>query len=407
MTQAFSSNNHTPAVVHPALFLSSLSFFFLVFMLPIYSKSLGASALTIGGLYAVFTVTTAIVRPVVGWALDHYGRKRFFVAAMMSSAVAMGLFAFASGIGGLYLARLVQGIAASLRLISAQTIGADLSSPEDRGKTMGRIGEISARAGIIGVFAGIFAMETLGRATGWQVVFMGYAAMAVVGMALAWQRVPETRPPVPLLGTSSGGLSHPLLWLLLIVFTTGASEALIRPIYIIFLQDKFTTDIGTLAWAFLPSAIVASVLPSRLGGLSDRFGRAPLMAAGILVSGIGSLLLPSIPNLTWLIVLYTLQAVGLAMASPAVAAMVADLTGSDMRGRAYGMYQFALNVGATLGPLLGGWLYDAAGQSIPFYLNGAVLCASAVGVVFLLKPPTQSTTETQPGLAPRLYKRCK
>ncbi len=385
MTQAFRPRNDTAAVMHPALFLNSLSFFFLILMLPIYSKWLGASAFKIGGLYAVFTVTIAILRPVIGWALDHYGRKPFFVAALMSYAVAMGLFALAKGIGGLYLARLVQGIAASLLLISAQTIAADLSSPEDWGKVMGRIEEIRARAGIIGVFAGLYALFFLGRDTGWQVVFMGFAAMAVLGMVLAWKQVPEIQPSPPTRSSPNGGLSRPLLWLMLIAFMTEASDALIRPIYMIFLQDKFTTDVGTLASAFLPAAIVASVLPSRLGGLSDRYGRVPLMAVGILVSGMVSFLLPTLPNLIWLIVLYTLQGVGFAMSTPAVAAMVADLTGKERRGRAYGMYQFALNGGATVGPLLGGWLYDTAGQAVPFYLNGAVLCASAVAAVFLLK----------------------
>ena len=395
MSQASGPTPATATALHRPLFLSSLPFFFLTFMLPVYGKSLGASALMIGGLYAVFTVITAVVRPLIGWGLDHYGRKRFFVAAMLSYVLAMVLFAFAKGIGGLYLARLVQGIAASLLLISAQTIVSDLSSPEDRGRAMGRLQEIRARGSLIGVFAGIVALLNLGQETGWQVLFMGYAAMAVLGAALAWKQAPETRPAaVAPLDSPHAGLSRPLFWLLIIAFTTGAAEALIRPIYMIFLQDTLTTNLETLAWAFLPAGIVVSILPSRLGALSDRFGRAPLMALGVLIAGLGSLLLPSLPNLTWLIVLYTLQAVGLSMAAPAVAAMVADLTGSETRGRAYGMYQFVLNAGAALGPLLGGWLYDVVGKTVPFYLTGAVLCASAVGVVFLLKQPAQRAPET-------------
>jgi DHA1 family multidrug resistance protein-like MFS transporter len=155
----------------------------------------------------------------------------------------------------------------------------------------------------------------------------------------------------------------------------------------IFLQDRFTTNVPTLAIAYIPAALVYAYLPGHAGGLSDRFGRAPLMAIGLVGAGIVSMWMPSMTSLILLAGLWVLESVGLSAASPAEAALVADLTGENVRGTGYGLYMFASGFGLTLGPLLGGWLYDAAGHAVPFYVNGVLLFVGAGLVMWLLGGP--------------------
>jgi MFS family permease len=228
-------------------------------------------------------------------------------------------------------------------------------------------------------------MFSLSRRAAWQAAFTVYAVLAVVGALIAWKKVPETRRCSSVSVESGDSISRRLLTLLVIVFTTGVSTAMISPIYLIYVQDKFTTNVAVLAWAFLPAGILYSFLPSRLGKLSDRLGRAVPMAMGLGLAGLLSALLPKLPSIPWLVTLYTLSSVGWAMADPAEAAMVAYLTGEERRGRAYGLYKFTESLGAAFGPLLGGWLYDAVGQAVPFYVNGIVLFASAIWILLLLR----------------------
>ena len=355
----------------------------LPFLLPIYAKRLGASALGIGGLFTIAQFMLVLCRPAIGWALDRCGRKVFFVICIACYTGAMGLFALASSLTMLYLAQLVQGLSTALIWTSAYTIATELAPPTQQGQVMGSIDEYSSRGALLGIAITLALLSWLSFSTAWHLLFLSYALLAVGGMWLAATRIPETRPPHFVPAERQPLVWGPLARVMAIVFVSQLCLAMIRPVFWIFLQDDFTTDVRLLALAFIPDTLIDSFLPSRMGSLSDRFGRVPLIIAGLTWTGLCSLLVPAWPHLAWLIAFWSLRTLGLAMAVPPQKALVSDLTATAKRGAGYGLYTFTASLGAAIGPLLGGWLYDSVGRTIPFYLTGIVLLAS-FGWVFLL-----------------------
>ncbi len=362
------------------VFLGSTAFVYLNFSLPVYVREQQVDAVVIGGMYTVFTVTMLICRPLVGWALDRFGRRPFFASAFAFYTLAMLAFSGADSVSAFYLARFLQGIGASLMWVSARTIIAD-GPPATQGSAMGHLLATSVRGSMVGATWGFTLLGFLPFERAWQLAFAGYALAAAAGFVLALRRFRP--PPFPRQNdTEPLRLTPVQVRLLVVVLLSGFSSALIEPIYLIFLKDKFDLSVIVLAAAFLPAGLVFAVLPRYAGGWSDRFGRAPLIAAGMASAAMVSATLPWLPSLLLVAFCYVLFATAWAAANPAQDALLSDLAPAGQRGRLFGWKEAAANLGAALGPLAGGALYDYWSQAAAFAVNGALLLISAALVMW-------------------------
>ena len=116
-----------PNVLRLPIVFGTFFMAFLTFALPIYGKTLGASALEIGGLFSVLALVMTFLRPLAGWAMDRLGRKPFFIAALLCYAAAMLIFAFVNSIPGMYAAQVLRGLGSAMMGITAYTIATELS----------------------------------------------------------------------------------------------------------------------------------------------------------------------------------------------------------------------------------------------------------------------------------------
>ena len=373
-----------------AAFWVSFPFGILSFVLPIYGKELGATALEVGGFFSAISFVPVIVRPFLGRALDRWGRRPFLLLGLLGYVVAMVAFCLADTVWLLTIARFIQGMGQAFLWLSAYAIVADLAAETGRGHDFGVIDEATNRGAIIGTTAGFFAIFALESADlGWRQIwfwlFAAYTIPALLALWIGWRDVQETRPHATTQPIESRPVSGQLLALMIIVFVTGASTAMVWPLLMVFLQDALGAEVWELSLAYLPAALISAFLPSHMGRVADWLGRKTPMIAGLLVGALASALIPHLRSIVPLIILWAVESLGYTASVPAERAFVADVAGEDTRGTSYGLYTFAYFLGAALGPLAGGWLYDNLGHAMPFYLNTVVLIVGALLVAAVLR----------------------
>jgi MFS family permease len=104
------------------IFLCSGPLLMLQFFLPVYAKRLGASTTTIGTLVALFTIGMMLARPVLGWSIDRFGPRRFFIGGLLCYTGAMVVFAMASTVSILSVAQMLRGMAGALTWVASYTM---------------------------------------------------------------------------------------------------------------------------------------------------------------------------------------------------------------------------------------------------------------------------------------------
>jgi DHA1 family tetracycline resistance protein-like MFS transporter len=124
---------------------------------------------------------------------------------------------------------------------------------------------------------------------------------------------------------------------------------------------------GWLTFAYASMQFVFSPI---LGGLSDRFGRRPIILISLLGLGIDYIFLYLAPTLFWLFIGRVIA--GICGASFTTAsAYIADISTPDKRAQNFGMIGAAFGLGFIVGPLLGS-LFSQFGVRVPF-LVAAIL----------------------------------
>ena len=392
--------------VYAAVLLAFLDNFALLPLIGPRAQELGADAFGVGVAVAAYSLTNLVLNLAGGSLTDRFGRRTVILISLAGSPLCLALYGLASTLPMFLAVRVLHGALGGALMAGLFALLADLAPEGRRGTAVGRAGALIGLAAVIGPGGAGFAAREYGTA---PVLFV-LAGILAIGLVLVWRFLPETLPETERTTTSPGTwrrlLADPRVRVAcLAIFGLEAAVGIVTG----FLKDgiiarqivigmdperalRYAT--GAQGGLFSIFAVVAIVLMlSPLARTVDKRGIVGVAVFGLLITAASTTVLAVSGDLTADIVGIALYGVGFGLIFPASAAMVGIAVLLSERGRAYGLWNAAFDMGLVVGPLAAGIAATAAGLA-PFWVAGLLLLGVVAVIPLANRPSLAGPTAT-------------
>ena len=342
-------------------------------LLPLYMVTvLGTSILTVGIIEGIAEATASITKIFSGVISDWLGKRKLLaVIGYGLAAFTKPVFPLASSVGWIVTARFVDRIGKGIRGAPRDALVADLAPPELRGASFGLRQSMDTVGAFIGPLLAMGLMLLWAndfRMVFWVAVIPAFISFALMAFAV---EEPATRSDAKRskLTFRDGARLPTAVW----VVVAGAGVltlARFSEAFLILRAQNVGLSLALAPLILVVMNIVYALAATPAGIIADKMGRT-----GILLCGIGCLigadLVLAFASTIWAamagVVLWGLH---MGLTQGLLATMVADVAPADLRGTAFGLFNFVIGIAMLIASVLAGGLWDWVGPQATF-LAGA------------------------------------
>lgn len=397
------------AVLASIAFFVALGFGIVVPSIPIFAETFGASALAASAVVSAFAFMRFVSAPIAGSWVNRFGERRVLATGLAIVAVSSLLAGLAQNYPELIIMRAAGGLGSAMFSVSALALLLRVVSAQQRGRASAvwqggfLIGGVTGPA--VGALVLSFSIRapfffyafTLAIAMFVALYFLHPKRIAALEESVEEEETPheEQRTGWPELKAALGNPAYRAA--LGVNLATGLATFGLRSALVpLFVVEGLHAGPSLSGAAFLVAAASQAVLLLPAGRLADTRGRKPAMLIGTIATVIGLTTLVIDNGLSsdvMFFVAMSILGIGSAFLGSSPSAVVGDVMGGRKGGIVIATYQMVSDLGAVIGPLLGGLLLDLYGFSWAFGLGVAVSAVALVLVITMpetLKKPVQA-----------------
>jgi MFS family permease len=360
-------------------------------ILPAFIASLGAGPAKLGIIEGVAESVASFAKLFSGYLSDHVSRRKPLVVGgyVVANAV-KPLLALVSSWWQILGIRFADRFAKGVRGTARDVMVADSVGAANIGSAYGLIQAMDSAGAIAGP---LLALALIGS-FGMRGVFVWAAVPGALCILVAWIGIREVRrgssqfsvvssqssKGMPLAPNRLGvRLPFSFYYVLAVValFSLGNSSDM----FLVLRAGNVGIPASHAPLLGLVFNVTFTLASWPAGKFSDRFSRSTIAAAGYAVFAVVYFVFALAPSrrAIWL----TMAFYGLfyALTNPVLKALVVESVGSDVRGRALGIYFFITSITTLLASVITGALWKIYGAAMPFYLSAGIAAVSAVALL--------------------------
>jgi len=360
-------------------------------VLPLFALYLGAGPEAIGFAVGISTVTGIFFKLPSGALSDVIGRKRTMLIGLVVFAIMPFSYLFVDNYVALVVIRFIHGLATAVYGPVSMAVVADVAGAR-KGELLSWFSSVTIIGNLLGAPLGGFILNRTQGASGPSLgdfhtayLVSGFAGLMSLLLALGVLRsdqetkkhnglkeayarfvsgIKEVASDRRVVITSSmEGLQN---------MTVGTLEAFL-PIYAVTIAGLNEFQAGLL-WGI---QVIATIMSKPLmGNISDRYGRKPLISAGLFLCAISFGAIPLLKGFYLLGFSALVFGLGEAMVTSSSAALVIDVCKEKHFGTAMGTFGTIFDIGHASGPILAGVLIAQLDYLYSFWLLAAMLLAA-------------------------------
>lgn len=194
------------------------------------------------------------------------------------------------------------------------------------------------------------------------------------------------------------------VWLLSLATLINRSGTMVLPFLAIYMNRKIGVTPTAAGMVLMVYGLGALLTSPFVGKLADKVGSLTVMRLSLIFTGLMIVLYSFITDYNLIIVVTFVWAVISEAFRPANLSLISFETSTEQRKTAFALNRLAINLGMSIGPVIGGFLTQID-YSLLFYVNGASSILSGIFLSFVKiesqsKESRNETAELRESLTP-------